>query len=914
MLRGRDAERMSIDSLLRRAGEGHGGGLVIGGESGIGKSALLAYARERSGGFGVLDAVGLEAETGLGYATVSQLLLPVLGLRDRLPAPQARALGVAFGRHDGPTPDRFLVALAALSLLSESAGERPVLCLVDDAHWADRPSLDVLRFVARRLVAEPVAMVLASRVGERGSVEGAGLDVLTLSGLARDAARTLLVEHGGSRLTPAEQDELLDASAGNPLAIREFVRAGVRPSPSGEPLPLAEGLRRAFRARVAGHDPDARRLLLLIAAAGAGQLDVVRKAAASLGVDACALESGALDELVAARGPGLRFRHPLIRSVVYHDAGPGDRRAAHHALAEALRSEPAEGDRRAWHRANAAEGSDETVAAELEAAAERAIRHAGPAAAAASLERAAELTPAPENRRRRLVAAASAWLQAGDTAQATTLLDGLDLAPSSRGALADQAVELRALIALRAGSPAEGVALLSRIVPNAVRAVDRAVDRDKTVRLLLLLGEAGFMAGALDVWPRIALAARELTERSAEPDDGLLGLLQAVYATLLGNRAELTARQIAALEHLDEPATLVGAAGMLTVTGHFELSRQYRDRAMRRARTLGAAGSLAWVLLSRVHDELLAGRLGTARAHAEEGHRLAGETGQPNTACRHQSLLALLAAHEGRSADAQRLAEDALTQATLHDLPDVTAWARQALGLNDLIAGRAVDALRQLEAMAHPGRTALGTVVHAVPDLVEAAARAGRPDRLDGELLARFNDWADNTRAPELLALAARCRALLAADDDVESEFAAALDLHAHAGWSVETARTQLLLGEHLRRRRRRADARGPLREALEGFTRLGALGWAARARAELRASGESGNDPAPNALAALTAQELRIAVAISEGATNREVAAQLFLSPRTVDYHLRKVFSKLGIANRAALVRLVIADHGVDR
>ncbi|GAA5159615.1 LuxR family transcriptional regulator [Pseudonocardia eucalypti] len=901
MLHGRVSEQWALDGRLSKARTGCGGGVVLRGDPGIGKSALLAYARRRADEMHVLEAAGLEAEASLGYATLHQLLWPVLDRIQQLPEPQAQALGVVFGRHEGPTPDRFLVSLASLSLLSELAGDRPVLCLVDDAHWADRPSLEVLTFLGRRLAVEPIVLLMAARVGEGAPVDTAGLDELSLTGLAREPARALLSEHGGNQLTRDEREQLLVASGGNPLAIREFARSGLHPNATGEPMPLTEGLLQAFRARVRQQDPATRQLLLLIAVSGGEQGNIVRQAAAALGLSTGPLRAENLAELVVD-GAQPRFRHPLIRSAVYQDAKPRERRAAHRAMAEALTDEPTEQDRRAWHLANAAESADEAVALELERSAERAHRLAGPAAAAIALERAADLSPAHDHRQQRLVAAAAAWLQAGATPQATALLDGVEASSKS---LADDIAELRALIALRTGMPSEAVALLSEIIPNALHG-----DRSKAIQLLLLLGEAGFMAGAPRVWPRIAAAAGELTAPTATAEDLVVRLLQAVHSALAGDGAGLSEREIVGLVSLDDPYALVSAGGMVSMIGHYELARWLRERATRRARKLGAAGSLAWILISRVVEELLAGRFQTAQAYAEEGYRLAEETSQPNTACCHQSLLALLAANLGRQSDTKRLAEESLTQATVRNLPDVAAWARHALGLNDLVAGRAGDALRQLEAMSRPGAEPTRVVLRAVPDLVEAAVRAGEPDRTDAPLV-RFDNWARGTGTPELLALSARCHALLAKDDEgTESEFAAALELHARAGWPMETARTQLLLGEHLRRKRRRADARGPLNQALEAFTRLGAAGWADRARAELRASGEPSSEPASSAIASLTAQELRIAVAISEGATNREVAAQLFLSPRTVDYHLRKVFNKLGIASRAELVRIVLTGQ----
>jgi DNA-binding CsgD family transcriptional regulator len=906
MLRGRETEQAAIDTLLQRARDGHGGGLVLHGEAGMGKSALVAYARGRATGMRVLGTAGVEPESDLGHATLHRLLLPVLDRLDRLPEPQARALGVVFAQRQGSTPDRFLVALATLSLLSELADNRPVLCLVDDAHWADRASLDTLGFVARRLDAEPIAVLLATRTAAGVPGADAGLTDLPLAGLPPEAARALLGEHGGDRLPPAEQDELLSASGGNPLAIREFAALARHAVRRGEPLPLADRLQRAFLDQAGRHPAAVQRLLLLIAVDGSGRPDVLRRAAAALGLETAPLEVGELDELVTSDGREVAFRHPLIRAAVYHGASAAQRRAAHRALAAALAGQPTELERRAWHLAHAAEGPDEQVAAELERSAARTMRLAGPAAAAATLGRAAELSLSDAQRSRRAVAAAAAWLKAGDSARATVLLDRTEATEQPAGGLRRDIAELRALIELRAGTPTEAVALLQAVLPDAVVAEG---NRHRAVQLLLLLGEAGILAGAPSAWAEIATAVELLPAHGTDTDDTLLRLLGALHRALAGADPQLAAGDLTALERLTEPVTLAQVAGMAWGLGHHGLARRLRSRAVRLARTRGAAGSLAWVLLSSVTDELGHGRFGIAEADAEEGYRLAIETNQPNTACRYRSLLALLAAHRGREHQARELAERALQAATERDLPDVAAWARHALGLLDLVAGRSTEALGHLQMM-HVPTAPSGILLEAVPDLVEAAARAGEPAQ-GAEPLARFQAWATTTNAPQLQALAARCRALLATGDAAMGEFEAALRLHTLANRPMDQARTQLLIGEYLRRARRRADARRHLRAAGETFTRLGAGAWADRARAELRAAGEASPRPAANRLAALTPQELRIAVAVSEGASNRQIAAQLFLSRRTVDYHLRKVFQKTGIASRAELVRLVLAEHG---
>jgi DNA-binding CsgD family transcriptional regulator len=915
MLRGRATERAAIERLLDRVRAGQGGGMVVRGEPGIGKTALLEVAGERATGMRVLRTAGVEPEADLGYATLHRLLLPVLEGVQRLPEPQARGLGVVFGQATGPPPDRFLVALATLSLLSELAGERPVLCLVDDAHWADRPSLDTLAFVARRLEAEPIALVMAARTDEGVPMDLPGLADLPLAGLDTESARALLVEHGGDRLSVLEQDELLRATGRNPLAIRELPAGARRGDGTAEPLPLADGLQQAFLERARRRAPAAQRLLLLMAADGTGQVDVLRRAAAAIGAGGEPFPPDELDELLTVVGPAVAFRHPLIRSAVYHGAGPADRRAAHRALAAALGEEPADLDRRAWHLGIAADGPDEWVAGELERSAERSIRRAGPAAAAAALTRAAELSRSDLDRARRSVAAATAWWQAGRKARAEASLVQAEASLVQAERLVREAAAgrrdvagLRALIELRAGSPVNAVFLLRPVIPEAL--VD---DRHRAIELLMLFGEASYHASAVQVWAEIAEAVERLDLTGDGVDDTLARLIRAVCRVRTGADPGLAPSDLDAVERLTDPRRLCWAGGLLLGLGEDARGRSLRRQAMLRARALGAVGTLAWVLEFVVVDELAGGRFGNAEAYADEGLRHAEETGQPNLGCWFRGSLASLAALRGREKEARQLAGEVLADASARDLAAARSFAHRALGLLELAAGRSEEALEHFRPMQDvDGSVHLGIVLQNAPEFVEAAAQLHQEERAT-EPLGGLTRLAEATKAPHLLALVARCRALVGAGDP-ERQFQQAIALHAGAGRPMEQARTELLFGEHLRRERRRADARPHLRAALETFQRLGMPVWADRARDELRATGEATGDPATDTLAHLTPQELRIAAAVGEGATNREVAAQLFLSPRTVDYHLRKVFQKLCISSRADLIRLVAAAASQSR
>lgn len=919
MLHGRTRERATIGRLLAGARAGEGGVLVVRGEPGIGKSALLADAAERAAGMRVLRAVGVEAESALAYATLRELLHPVLGGVERLPEPQARALRVAFGIHAGEAPDRFLVSLAALTLLSDSAGECPLLCLVDDAHSADPPSRAAIGFAARRLATEPVALLLAVQDGTGGEAGTTGLAELPLTRLAPDAAAALLDERHGAHLDSAVRRQLLAVSGGNPLALVELPaaltdeqRAGR--DPLDDPLPLDGALERVFLRRVRGRDPQAQKLLLLAAAEGAGRLATVRRAAEWLGLDPDLLESAALADLVRVEQATLGFGHPLVRSAVYHGAEGPARRAAHQALAAVLGDE--EPERRAWHRARAADGPDETVAADLERCAAQTLRRSGHAAAAATLEQAAELSPADQDRARRLVAAAGAAWRGGATARTSVLLDRAErLAPRDPGVRLDLQY-LRGSIQVRAGTPAAGARLLLDAAADAAR-----LDRARAMPLLVAAADAAFLAGewaALTELGRIAARlGHDLDGDPAAPSALILRMLAAATARSStvqpeeagqpgGDAAGGVAGEFTDAERLEDPVLLGFAGELAWGIGDDDLAYRLHGEAVARARTLGAVGTLAWALENLAIEELNRGRFAVAEAYAIQGRQLALEADHPNGACRHQALLAGLAAYRGHQ-QARRLAEEVLAEATQRQLVRDAADARYALGLLALGAGKAAEALQHLEALwapsPLPGHRQMA--VTATPLLVEAAVRAGEPARCRDQL-AGYLAWAAASRSPSVPALAARCRALTTTGAEAERHFQEALRLHRQtANRPMEHAWTELLYGEFLRRQRRRARARAPLRNALEAFERLGLPAWAERARRELRAAGQTARKRNPSTLQQLTPQELQVVATVGEGASNREAAARLFITPRTVAYHLHMIFGKLGISSRAELVRL---------
>lgn len=901
MLVGRAEEQERIAALLRRASAQEGGGLVLRGEAGIGKSALLDHAAQRADGMLVLRATGVEAESTLAYAALHQLVHPVLDHVDALPAPQADALRTALGLAAGARPQPFLVSVAALTLLSEAADS--VLCLVDDAQWCDGPSLDVFSFVSRRLDTEAVAMLLAVRE----DTPIAGVPELRLSGLTADEAAELL----GDRVGAAVRAQFVASTGGNPLALLELPttlgRVGML---AGEPVPLIGKLEHAFRERIRRLPAPGRTVLLLAAADGTGRRGTIRRAARLLDADAGLLDADELAHLLRTDSDTVTFRHPLIRSAIYHGAPAGQRRRAHQALADALAGDDAAADRRAWHRAKAAQEPDETVASDLERSAAQALRRSGYAAGAAALERSAELSPAEPDRARRLVGAAAAAWRGGATVAALALLDRVDaLAPEESVSL--RVRFLRGEIELRTGAPADSLAVLLPAAADAVR-----LDQRLALRMLLLAREAAYSSGREDGLAELAAIVARLSAFEA-PDDAMIARAlrsgpvmaardQAPAVATGRDQAPAVATDLARLAELSDPELLLTAGGIALWVGDYPEARRLRSKAVARARTLGAAGTLALALEYVVPEETELGRFGAAEAYAEEGRRLALETGRRNSAALHRAFLAHLAGLRGREEEAAALAEAAIAEAVRRSLVKVADIALRAKGLCALAARRPADALAAYAVLDGSGPVpgSPSRALSAAPDHIEAAVRTDT-DHPVPDLLVPYQEWAAAAGSPHLRALATRAAALLAKPSVAPALYEEALALHATATRPFDHARTELLYGEFLRRERLRGQARAHLRAALDTFNRLGAPVWARRAETELRATGETARERGPNALETLTPQELQIVAAVRDGATNREVASQLFISPRTVDYHLGKVFRKLNVSSRRDLMRL---------
>jgi DNA-binding CsgD family transcriptional regulator len=902
-LHGRDAELALIDDLLGRARDGDSGVLVLRGDPGIGKSALLAVAAGRAGDFRVMRAAGIEEESELPYAGLQLLLRPALDGLGALPDVQADALRGALGLAPAGTPDRFLVGLAVLSLLAEAAASAPLLCLVDDAQWLDPASADALAFAARRLAAESVVVLFAARLG---GFAAAGLPARELPGLSAAAAAALL----GDALPPARRYRVLAEAGGNPLALLELPRvAGDGAGPG--PLPLTDRLRDAFQGQLYGL-PAATRVILLVAVAeGTGELAPVLRAAASLGAGLADLDPAVTAGLIGLDDGTLTFRHTLIRAAVQHAALPGQRRAAHQALADALDG-PGQADRRAWQRALAAPGPDEEVARALEQTAGGARARSGETSALAWYERAAALSTDPAAKTRRLSLASAAAAAAGDLGRAAALaaeglrLAGLvDVAPDATGSngmatgglvtggpVADAAVtarllEAEATVAFLRGQPGTAQRRL-------LRASALAGDRE-AVPLLIEAVHAGWYAGQEELAESVA--ALERRDLSAAP---LARLLLAAVAPVLGrpdsaaDPAEAFARARAAAAGNVSEQVLVCGVGL--ILGHDAATREVGAELSQQLRAGGQIGWLPSVLFYAASAQAYGGRPDEARATVDEALTLARDTGQQRWADALAEPLALVAAVGGDEQRCREVTDAALAGA---DRPAWSVpWTSAALGLLDLGHGRAESALARLEALAEGRRFFHIPATRSTPDLVEAAVRAGRPEAA-AEALTLFETWARSSGQPWTTAVAHRCRALT---DGGEHHFQAALDLHQRDHRPFDEARTRLLYGEWLRRDKRKADARVQLGAALETFRRIGAAPWADRASGELTATGTAVRPAEPGLAGQLTPQELQIVRLAARGLSNKEIAAQLFLSPRTVGHHLYKAYPKLGVLSRAEL------------
>jgi DNA-binding CsgD family transcriptional regulator len=877
---GRESELAALGALLDSAREGRSGALLLRGEAGIGKTALLAHAATAATGFRILRATGIESEAELPYATLHQLLRPLADRIDGLAEPQARALRGALGLADEGDSDRFLVGVGTLTLLADAAEEQPVLALLDDAAWFDRASCAALAFAARRLHAEGVLLLFAVREEPGIDFGLPGVDELAVGRLADDAARQLIGD-------VERRDELLARAAGNPLALLELGR----PAADG-----ANGAEQAFARRIAALPEDTRTLLLLAAADATQSLAVVGAAARELAIDAAALEPAELDGLVLVTDGAIEFRHPLVRSAAYHAAPFARRTRAHLALADALIGDE-NADRRAWHRAAAVIGTDEKAAGDLECTADRALARGGHAAAAAALARSADLTAEPEPRARRLAnAAEEAWL-AGDADRALGLVGRVDTDDLAVRATADQ---VHGLVAGQRGSATESFDWFVRSARDGCCVAPRLALRSAIWAVL-----AAFDAGRMERLTELRDVAA-LIEATTDDERAAAGLLDAAIAFAAEDydaAMAAFARVIEAGEGSSDVTTLRMAAWAHGFRVRFDDALVLLRRAERIARSSGAVAALAGLMPQLAGSSLGTSQFAAAEAAATEGLELSRQTGQTAELASCLSLLARVDAVRGREEAARAHAGEAIELAQAHELLLAATHAEFALALLDLGAARNEEALVRLKRILAEGHVTVR--VGFVDELVEAAVRAGRPDEAL-EPLALWERFLGGRGALFGDFVLAHGRALLARPEDADAAFQECLALNAGAAGPLHEARAELSYGEFLRRARRKSEARVQLRAAYEGFQRLGAVAWADRAANELRATGETARKRTAVTLDDLTPQELQIAKLVAEGGRNREIAGQLFLSPKTVEYHLRKVFQKLDISSRTELAGLV--------
>jgi DNA-binding CsgD family transcriptional regulator len=896
-LRGRAVECARLDELLTALRSGQSAALVVHGEAGCGKTALLDYVAGHSDGFRIDRAVGVESEMELPFAKLHQLCMPVLDRVDRLPAPQGNALRTAFGLSNGRQPDPFLVGLAVLSLLSDVAEAEPLVCLVDDAHWLDHASALVLSFVARRLEAESILLVFAER-DEAALPELAGLPDLQLEGLSPVDARELLASSSLGPLDERVVDRIVAESRGNPLALLELplgVSAGILAGGFAvtESFPIANRVEASFRRRVDRLPEETQRLLLVGAAEPTGDPLLLWRAGDNLGVPAEAADPAEEADLIAI-GSRVTFRHPLLRSAIYSAASPSERRTAHGALADATDPD-LDPDRRAWHRAHAALAPDEEVAAELERSAGRAQARGGLAAAAAFLQRAAALTIDPERRAERAVAAAEASLPAGAFEAALEVL-----AMAEAGAL-DQLQRARIdLLRARIASASSFGAGAEQLLGAAKQLESLDVDLARATYLeawgtALAAGERARSATLGDV-SRAVRSAPAPAHEPQPPDVLLDGLAQLVTEGLAA--AAPTLREAVSAFREDDRVLQWGAMAATAAAALWDMESFHAviARQLRLAREGGALALLATALQGAGIVFTWSGDFRGAGSLVAEAEAVAGATGVQIAPYGRM----LLAAYHGQDDEASALLKRTIEEATASGEGlgvQYGYWATAVLcnGLGRY--GEALAAARQASGVVPE----LFVSHWALAELAEAAVRTGEAG-LAAEAAERLGDVTGPSGADWGLGIAARSRALVSEGEAAETLYEEAVARLGRTPLRPELARAHLLYGEWLRREGRRVDSREQLHSAYEMFSALGADAFAERARRELAATGAKARKRTDETRGQLTPQEQQIARLAAHGHTNPEIGAQLFLSPRTVEWHLHKVFAKLDISSRRQL------------
>jgi DNA-binding CsgD family transcriptional regulator len=910
-LRGRGHEREALERLLAGARAGLSSALVLRGEPGVGKTALLDYVFDHASGFQIARAGGVESEMELPFAGLQQLCAPMRDRLEHLPDPQRAALRLAFGLSEGAAPDRSVVGMAVLSLLSDAAERQPLVCLIDDVQWLDQASIQSLAFAARRLMAEPVALVFAVREPseERALV---GLPELAVDGLGDRDAQLLLASAVPGRLDRQVRDRIVAETRGNPLALLELPRgltpaelAGGFPGPDGRPL--ASRIEQSFVRRLRSLPHETQQLLLIAAAEPVGDPVLLWRAAALVGISASAA-APAEDAGLLRLGACVAFRHPLVRSATYNVASLEERRRVHRTLAHATDPE-VDPDRRAWHRAQAASGPDEDVAGELERSADRARRRGGHAAAAAFLERAVALTSDPTRRGRRALAAGQAKMASGAPDEALELLSiaegsSLDEFDCARIDL----VRAQIAFAVNRGSDAP---LLLLAAAKRFEPLDVGLTRETCLEALwaaMFVGRLAIGTGLLDV-ARAARAAPPSPQPPRAADlllDGVVLLITEGYAAgtpILGRALSMFRSERISKE--EEIRWLHFACRTAVDLWDDEAWYMLAVRHVEVARDAGALSELPIALNTRIGVHLNAGEFAAAASLIDEAGAVTEATG--SRLAPYGSLG--LAAWEGREPEAFELIQTTVKQVVSRGEGvglTATQWASAQL-YNSF--GRYEDALAAAQqAGEHPEELLFAT--WGLVELIEAATRSGKPaqaanalERVAETTRASGTDWA--------LGIEARSRALVSDGDAAEPLYREAIDRLARTRVRVALARAHLVYGEWLRRERRRTDARNELRIAYEMFYTMGAEGFAERAERELLATGETARKRVVGTSSQLTAQEVQVARLARNGLSNSEIAARLFISSRTVQYHLRNVFTKLGITSRIQLGEVPSNDAG---
>jgi len=890
---GRNEELRRLAELLRQAEAGHGGAIEVIGGPGLGKTALLTAAHADATDFGFTGINAVPGEKALSYSGLSQLLTPLAGKLDRVPAALAKIVGCDFSDKAGKSgaESAFSMGSAVTAALTDAAREQPLLCCVDDAQWLDPGSRDALLFAARRLAGQPIALVLATC-----SPVANGLPSLRLAPLGEGACRALLAGHVPEGLPEDLADDLIALASGNPLALVELAdsltacqRAGTAPPPAA--LPAESRTRARLRERFGGLSPDARQLVRLAVADENIDVNTMVRAAAEAGISLDALPEATGSGLIADNGEVIGAPNELVRSCLRADDPLAERHATHRLLAKVL-----DGNRALAHRAAITAGPSRELAAELDHAAADARRSRDHASSARAYRLAAELTPEPDAKALRLLNASRDYWLTGAARQSRTLLRRIRPLTSDatvRG-LADL---LRGEIELRDGAPAAGQ---QSLLDAAAGLADS--DRQLALTALMRAGEAGRAAGDHEGFFEIARLAGTLGAPEQPP---LLSLMldhfAGLSATLRGRHEQARAplrRVMSAGAKLPGCAAKTWASIAALAAGDDERAAELAAAGVNAALADGSSTLTPWALELLAAASLRLDRHGPAVSAAADGVRFAKAAGQHNCVVDHLTLLALVSALQGDKETTLRRLETAADEAAERGLARQRMVGSWALACLDLTEDRPADALAKLRAVAD------GPFVRIMvtPQVVEAATRCGERATA-AAAVETFDAWAHATRNPAHLALSLRCQALLNDDDDL---FEQALALHRDAERPFEHAKTELFYGERLRRARKPLAAREHLRQAWQIFQSYEATYWAGRARAELRAAGETVETNEPATIAELTPQQAHISRLVAEGATNKEIAAQLYLSPRTVDHHLRNIFAKLGIRSRVELTAIV--------